>query len=168
MGAGKTAIGRQLARRLSLPFFDTDEVIQQRTGVDIPLIFELEGEEGFRRREEATVADLVGSEPAVIATGGGVVLSAGNRAKMHAHGTVVFLETSVEWQLARTRRGRHRPLLDTEDPRARLAEIFQIREPLYRQCAHLTVLTDGRRVSAVASDIEEQLHAIGYTTGRNE
>lgn len=160
MGAGKSAIGRQLARRLSLPFFDTDEVMQQRTGVDIPLIFELEGEAGFRRREEAIVAALVTGEPAVIATGGGVVLSAENRAKMKAGGTVVFLETSVDWQLARTRRGRHRPLLDTEDPRARLEEIYRLREPLYRQCAHLTILTDGRRVGAVASAIEEKLHAM--------
>lgn len=168
MGAGKTAIGRQLARRLSLPFFDTDEVVQQRTGVDIPLIFELEGEAGFRRREEAVVSDLVAGEPAVIATGGGVVVSAGNRAKMREGGFVVFLETSVEWQLSRTRRGHHRPLLATDDPRARLEEIYRTREALYRQCAHLAVLTDGRRVSTVAGDLEAKLRTTGIMAGTNQ
>ncbi|HEX6929369.1 MAG TPA: shikimate kinase [Gammaproteobacteria bacterium] len=161
MGAGKSSIGRRLAGMLDLPFLDTDQVIQDRSGVDIDFIFEKEGEAGFRRREEAVFADLLDGDAAVIATGGGVILGSANRARMKSHGAVVFLETSVEWQLARTRRGRHRPLLATDDPRARLAEIYAEREPLYRDCATVTVNTDGRRVTAVANAVFEALTLAG-------
>lgn len=160
MGAGKTSIGRRLAAMLDLPFLDTDQVIQERAGVPIDFIFEKEGEPGFRRREEAVLGDLVNGDAAVIATGGGVVLSAVNRERLRNSGIVVFLETSVDWQMARTRNARHRPLLDTDDPRARLAEIYALREPLYRECATLTVGTDARRVTAVANAVLAQIEAL--------
>jgi len=162
MGAGKSSIGRRLANLLDLPFRDTDQVIRERAGVDIDFIFEKEGEAGFRLREEKVLAELLAEEPAVIATGGGVVLSAANREAMKHHGVVVFLETGVDWQLARTRLGSHRPLLDTPDPRERLASIYAERLPLYRECATVTVSTDGRRVAAVANAVLDELKKGGY------
>lgn len=161
MGAGKTSIGRRLAAMLDLPFRDTDQAIQERAGVAIDFIFEKEGEAGFRRREETTLAELLDGESAVIATGGGVVLSATNRERLKQNGVVVFLETSVDWQMTRTRNGRHRPLLDTADPRARLAEIYALREPLYRECATITVSTDGRKVATVANAVLAELDDAG-------
>lgn len=160
MGAGKTAIGRQLARRLDLPFTDLDELVQQRCGVDIGFIFEKEGEAGFRARESRALAELANGPPRVIATGGGAILAAENREQMKRH-VVVFLETSVDWQLARTRRGQHRPLLETADPRGRLAALYLEREPLYRECATITVNTDGRRVGAVTSALLCELRKLG-------
>lgn len=153
MGAGKSSIGRRVAEMLGLPFHDTDQAIQARAGVGIDFIFEKEGEAGFRRREEKVLAELLDGEPAVIATGGGAVLSAANRERMRNGGTVIYLEATVEWQLARTRRGQHRPLLDTTDPATRLSEILAEREPLYRECATITVSTNGRRVQSVASAV---------------
>lgn len=163
MGAGKSSIGRRVADSLGLPFVDTDQVIRERAGVGIDFIFEKEGEAGFRRREEAVFAELLGGERAVIATGGGIVLSESNRRLMRNGSTVVFLETSVEWQLARTRRSHHRPLLDTPDPAARLAEIHAMREALYRECATLVVSTNGRRVVSVANDVLAELRRIGFS-----
>ncbi|HEX6929715.1 MAG TPA: shikimate kinase [Gammaproteobacteria bacterium] len=163
MGAGKTSIGRRLAELLALPFRDTDQEIRERAGVEIDFIFEKEGEAGFRRREKAVFADII-SEHAVIATGGGIVLDQGNRERMKESGNVVFLETSVDWQLARTRRGRHRPLLDTPDPLAVLARMHAIREPLYRECATVTVSTDGRHVAAVANAVLDALRTAGIHT----
>lgn len=165
MGAGKSAIGRQLARRLELPFHDTDDAIRERTGVDIPFIFDLEGEAGFRRREEAVLKTLLEGGQAVISTGGGIILSADNRTLMREKGVVVFLETSVDWQWSRTRRGRQRPLLDTEDPRAKLETLYRIRKPLYEETAHVTVETDGRRVPAVAASIVNTLKTVTEQSG---
>src|SRR5690606_10086513 len=132
----------------------------ERAGVDIDFIFEKEGEAGFRRRESAAFADLAG-RPGVVATGGGIGLDPKDRERMKAGATVVFLETSVDWQLARTRRGRHRPLIDTADPRATLAAIYEEREPLYRECASVTVNTDGYRVASVANAVMDALRASG-------
>ena len=157
MGAGKTAIGKELARELGWPFRDTDAEIEQRTGADIGFIFEREGEAGFRARERRVVEELSRSGDAVIATGGGVVLDADNRQDLRNGGTVVYLYASVEHQLARTRAGRHRPLLDTADPAARLTALFAERDPLYREIAHHVVSTDGRRVKSVAREIRELL-----------
>lgn len=157
MGSGKSSIGRRLARALDLSFLDTDHVIQVRTGVDIGFIFEKEGEAGFRRREENVLENLLENGPAVIATGGGAILSRQNRERMRRHGTVVFLETSVDWQLARTRRGTHRPLLESDNPRERLASLYRERELLYRECANITVNTDARRVGAVTELVLEAL-----------
>ena len=153
MGSGKTAVGRQLARRLGLAFADSDAEIEARTGVDIAYIFEREGEAGFRIRERDMIDELTKCENIVLATGGGAILLPENRERLAARGTVVFLDASVEQQLEHTRRGRHRPLLATGDPRTRLEELMRVRNPLYRSIAAITVTTDGRRLSAVAEQI---------------
>jgi shikimate kinase len=153
MGSGKTAVGRQLARMLDLEFLDSDVEIESRTGVDIPLIFEKEGEAGFRERERDVIDSLTRREGIVLATGGGAVLLPANRENLATRGCVVYLQTSVDQQLERTRHGRQRPLLYTSDPRARLRELFSIRGPLYEATADLVVTTDGRRVQAVADEI---------------
>jgi len=157
MGAGKSAVGRQLARLLHLDFVDSDDEIESRTGVDIPFIFEKEGEEGFRKREAAVIDDLSQREGVVLATGGGAVVKAENRSRLGARGYVVYLYTTVAQQLERTQRGRERPLLDNADPRKVLEEFMEIRDPLYREIADLVIETDGRRVKAVAKQIQEAL-----------
>jgi shikimate kinase len=153
MGAGKTTIGRQLARLLKREFLDSDREIEQRTGVNIPLIFELEGEAGFRARERGVIDDLTQLPEVVLATGGGAILDPENRKHLSERGTVVYLETSVEQQLARTGRDRNRPLLQTEDPKRRLEELLAVRDPLYREIADLTLLTDGRTARDVVNQI---------------
>lgn len=153
MGAGKSTIGRQLAKSLSRTFLDSDKEVEDRTGVGIPLIFELEGEAGFRARERAVIDDLSQRSDIVLATGGGAVLDADNRHHLHSRGQVIYLRTSVDQQLARTARDRNRPLLQTDDPRTRLEELMRTREPLYREVAHHVVDTDGRRVREVVEDI---------------
>ena len=157
MGAGKSAVGRQLARLLHLEFMDSDEEIESRTGVDIPFIFEKEGEDGFRKREAKVIEDLSQKDGIVLATGGGAVMDPQNRSHLGARGFVVYLHTSVDQQLSRTRKGRDRPLLENDDPRAVLEALMATREPLYREIADLTVETDGRKVRAVANEILERL-----------
>jgi shikimate kinase len=157
MGAGKSAVGRQLARLLHLEFHDSDDEIEARTGVDIPFIFEKEGEAGFRKREAAVIDDLTANEGLVLATGGGAILDPDSRNFLGARGFVVYLYTTVDQQLTRTRKGRHRPLLETEDPRQVLEDLMTIRDPLYREVADLIVETDGRKVKAVANEILERL-----------
>lgn len=153
MGAGKTTIGRQLARLLKREFHDSDREIEQRTGVDIPLIFELEGEAGFRARERSVIDELTLLPDIVLATGGGAILDSENRSHLADRGIVVYLETSVDQQLARTGRDRNRPLLQTEDPKQRLSELLAVRDPLYREIANFTVLTDGRTARDVVNQI---------------
>ena len=153
MGSGKTAVGKQLARLLRLPFFDSDSEIERSTNADIPLIFEREGEDGFRRRERDMIALLTQRDGIVLATGGGAVLSEASRELLAARGWVAFLETSVEQQAARAGRTRQRPLLNGHDPRERLRQLWGIREPLYRSIADFTICTDNRRVGAVADAI---------------
>ncbi|WP_276611211.1 shikimate kinase AroK [Thioalkalivibrio sp. XN8] len=157
MGAGKSAVGRQLARLLHRDFFDSDAEIEHRTGVDVSFIFEKEGEAGFRRREREMIAELAGREGIVLATGGGAVVDPENRAALASSGLVVYLEASVEQQLERTRLSTNRPLLDAPDPAARLATLLQEREPLYRELAALVVPTDGRMVKEVAQEIRRWL-----------
>ncbi len=157
MGAGKSAVGRQLARLLHLEFFDSDMEIESRTGVDIPFIFEKEGEAGFRKREARVIDDLSRKDGIVLATGGGVIMDPQNRNHLGARGFVVYLHTSVGQQLSRTRRGRNRPLLENDDPRSVLEALMATREPLYREIADLTVDTDGRKVRAVANEILDRL-----------
>jgi shikimate kinase len=157
MGAGKSAVGRQLARLLHLEFLDSDEEIESRTGVDIPFIFEKEGEAGFRKREARVIDDLSRKDGVVLATGGGAVMDPQNRNHRGARGFVIYLHTSVDQQLSRTRKGRDRPLLDSDDPRVVLESLMAIREPLYREVADLTVETDGRKVRAVANEILDRL-----------
>lgn len=152
MGAGKTTVGRLLAQTLAKTFLDSDREIETRTGASIPLIFELEGEAGFRAREKAMIDELTRREGVVLATGGGAILDPDNRRALAGRGLVVYLETSVDEQLRRTARDENRPLLRTADPRGRLEELLRIRAPLYREIADLTVNTDGllgRRVAAM-------------------
>jgi shikimate kinase len=153
MGAGKSTIGRQLARTLNLEFIDSDRDIEARTGVDIPLIFELEGEEGFRKREQEMIDNLTRRPGIVLATGGGAVLSSINRQHLASRGKVIYLRTSVEQQLRRTARDRNRPLLQTENPEETLQELMKIRDPLYREVADWTIETDGCRVHDVVQKI---------------
>lgn len=146
MGAGKTTVGRQLARRLGRPFLDSDHEIEARTGVRIPTIFEIEGEDGFRRREAQTIAELTAEQNIVLATGGGVVLNPENRRRLHATGWVVYLNVPPILLYERTRHDRNRPLLRVSDPLAKLEELHAARDPLYREVAHLVV--DGSRLVA--------------------
>ena len=153
MGAGKTTIGRQLARRLGRRFYDSDHEIVARTGVPIPTIFEIEGEEGFRRRESQTIAELTATSDIVLATGGGVVLNPENRRLLHETGWVVYLNVPPGKLYERTRHDRIRPLLRVEDPLGKLEELHALRDPLYREAAHLVV--DGSHL--VASGIVHHL-----------
>jgi shikimate kinase len=153
MGSGKTAVGRSVARHLGRAFYDSDAEIVRRTGVDIPYIFEKEGEAGFRQRERETIEALVALEGIVLATGGGAVLLPENRRSIAQRGCVIYLETSVAQQAQRVRQGRNRPLLSNVDPTIRLEELMAVRDPLYRSIADIVVSTDGRRVKAVAGDI---------------
>ena len=150
MGAGKTTTGRQLARALGLSFVDCDREIESRSGVDIPTIFDFEGEVGFRQRERAMIEELTNRDDVVLATGGGVVLDPDNRRDLAARGFVVYLSTPVDQQLRRTRHDRQRPLLQRGDRRATLSRLQQERDPLYREIADLVVDTaGGRRRSTV-------------------
>ncbi|HEY3809363.1 MAG TPA: shikimate kinase AroK [Steroidobacteraceae bacterium] len=158
MGSGKTAVGKYLARQLDYPFLDSDHEIEQRTGADISLIFEREGEAGFRQRERDVIADLTTRQHVVLATGGGAVLDAATRAELKARGWVVYLETSVAQQVERAGRSRHRPLLQGTDPSMRLDELLRAREPLYRETADLIVSTDQRRVPTVGDFIVQRYH----------
>ena len=158
MGAGKSTIGRQLSKRLRLAFFDSDHEIERRTGVDIPLIFEFEGEAGFRKRERTVIDQLTRKPDIVLATGGGAILDPANRAHLTHRGHVIYLHTPVEVQLARTANDRNRPLLQTADPRQRLEELMQVREPLYLETAELVIDTTGKRVRDVVREIVEKLN----------
>lgn len=153
MGAGKSAVGRQLARMLHLTFLDSDEEVENRTGVDISFIFEKEGEEGFRKREAKVIEDLSNMDGVVLATGGGAVSDVQSRSNLGARGYVVYLKTSVDQQLHRTARRNIRPLLENGDRGDVLEKLMIEREPLYLEIADLTVDTDGRKVNAVASEI---------------
>jgi shikimate kinase len=157
MGAGKSTIGRQLAKQLDLPFHDSDHEIESRTGVDIPLIFELEGEAGFRKREVAVIDDLTRLPNIVLATGGGAVLDPLNREHLKSRGHVIYLHASVNHQLKRTRKDRNRPLLQTENPRKKLEELMSVRDPLYREIADMVIDTDGMRVRDVVKIIMRRL-----------
>ena len=159
MGAGKSTVGRQLAEALSYTFKDSDQEIQRRTGVDIPTIFEFEGEEGFRNRERQVIEDLVAEERIVLATGGGAILSPENRQNLAARGVVIYLHCTPEQQFARTSRDRSRPLLQTEDPLARLRELMDERDPLYRQVADLVVSTERRGTASVVKEIRRRLES---------
>ena len=153
MGAGKSAVGRQLARLLHLDFLDSDDEIEARTGVDIAFIFEKEGEEGFRKREVKVIDELSQKSGVVLATGGGVVMNPDSRNRLGARGFVVYLRTSVKQQLERTQRGRERPMLGSGDREKVLRELTETRDPLYHEIADLVVDTDGRRVQKVAKEI---------------
>ena len=157
MGAGKTTIGRRLAKALHKDFIDSDAEIEARTGADISLIFDYEGEAGFRKRESRMLAELTDRQDIVLATGGGAVLDGDNRARLMARGFVIYLAASLELLVERTARDRKRPLLQTEDRPQRLKEILDVRDPLYRQVADLVVSTDRRAAHHLVKDILEHL-----------
>jgi shikimate kinase len=161
MGSGKTAVGRHLAKLLHMEFHDSDAEIELRTGVDIPFIFEKEGESGFREREREVIDSLTQLQNVVLATGGGAVLLPANREHLATRGRVVYLNTGIEQQLERTRHGRQRPLLYTDDPETRLRELMEQRLPLYESIAEIVVATDGRQVRAVADEIAQRLKLPG-------
>jgi shikimate kinase len=158
MGAGKSTLGKRLADELDLPFFDLDHEIQVQCGADIPLIFDIEGECGFRRRESAMLVEFVAREGIVLATGGGAILADANRRLLRERGFVVFLETTVDEQLERLARDRKRPLLAAPDRRERLEQLAAQRDPLYREIADLTVPAGHRgSIAQVAQQIVAQL-----------
>jgi shikimate kinase len=157
MGAGKSTVGRQLAESLGYEFRDSDREIQRRTGVDIPTIFEFEGEEGFRQRERQVVDELSQEDGIVLATGGGAVLRAENRQDLTTRGVVIYLHCSPEQQYARTSRDRNRPLLQTADPLGRLRELMEERDPIYRQVADIVVSTEKRGTASVVKEIRRRL-----------
>lgn len=139
MGAGKTTLGKQLANKLRRPFYDSDQVICERTGVSIPTIFELEGEAGFRCREATVISELVQQKNIVIATGGGTILQIENRLKLQQHGHVVYLHAQPEVLLGRIQHDKNRPLLQVSDPLAKLQELYTVRDPIYRATAHTVI-----------------------------
>jgi shikimate kinase len=151
MDAGKTSVGRVLAKRLQKSFYDSDHVIEERTGVKIPVIFEIEGERGFRVRESAVIDELTELHDIVLATGGGAILSETNRNRLKDTGTVVYLRASVRDLLNRTRHDKNRPLLQGGDPRARLTELYETRDPLYREAAHITIDTGNQSLTSLVN-----------------
>lgn len=157
MGAGKTTVGKLLARRLHKTFLDADHEIERRTGARVPLIFELEGEAGFRRREARLLKELVLKQNIVLATGGGVILSPENRHFLSEHGTVVYLNAEVGELWQRTRHDKNRPLLRTANPRAKLEELYRERDPLYREIADVIIDSSAANVHALLQDLEQKL-----------
>lgn len=160
MGAGKSTIGRVLVAELHLGFKDSDRVIEERTGADIPWIFDMEGEEGFRERETAVLGELASYEKFVIATGGGIILRPQNREIMNASGYVCYLTASTEQLVERTSRDKKRPLLQVENPRQKILELLALRDPLYRECADFIINTDRRSPKLVAQEISALLNTV--------
>lgn len=159
MGAGKSTIGRLLASELDFPFRDSDRVIEERTGADIPWIFDMEGEEGFRDRETAVLSELAAESNAVIATGGGIILRPENREIMQASGFVCYLTASIDQLVERTSRDKKRPLLQVENPRQKIIDLLALRDPLYQLAADFVVNTDRRSPKAVAQEIASLVSA---------
>lgn len=157
MGAGKSTIGRQLAQELHLEFYDSDAEIERRTGADIAWVFDVEGEAGFRVREEKVIFDLTEKQGIVLATGGGSILSKETRNRLSARGFVVYLETTIEKQVARTARDKRRPLLQNGDPEEILTDLAENRNPLYEEVADLVVKTDNQSAKVVAREIIDRL-----------
>ncbi len=160
MGAGKTSVGKRLAKQLNRKFYDCDKVLEERTGVAINTIFELEGEQGFRQRETKILQELVETENVVIATGGGAVLLPRNIALLNQSGIVVYLKASVNSQIKRTRHDKNRPLLQTHDRRATLHNLAETRNPIYDKVADITIDTDTQSIS---SSIEQIISQINHT-----
>lgn len=157
MGAGKTTVGRIIAKHLNKTFYDSDHEVERRTGVSIPVIFELEKEDGFRKREAAVIEELSQMRDIVLATGGGAVLLPENRKQLMEHGIVIYLRANVHELWLRTRNDKNRPLLQGENPRKKLEQLFAQRDPLYREVATIIVDTGGQPVSAIVHQIEQKL-----------
>ncbi|MBS6009475.1 MAG: shikimate kinase AroK [Haemophilus parahaemolyticus] len=157
MGAGKSTIGRQLAQQLGMEFMDSDTVIEERAGADIDWIFDVEGEAGFRKREERIINELTQGQGVVLSTGGGSILSKENRNVLSARGIVIYLETTIDKQFERTQRDKKRPLLQNDNPRKTLEELAKIRNPLYEEIADITLQTDDQAAKLVATNIIEMI-----------
>ncbi len=162
MGAGKTTIGRQLAKSLGLPFYDSDKAIEESTGVDIPTIFEFEGENGFRDREQKMLQQLTELKGIVLATGGGAILRQENRDLLKENGIIIYLQCSIDRIMERTRRDTQRPLLKTANPKERIEQLYKEREPLYLNCADLVVDTGIMQSKAAVNYILEEYKSIKY------
>ena len=160
MGAGKTTVGKLLAKRFQKTFIDSDHELEKRTGVKIPLIFELEGEAGFREREMALIQELTQREDIVLATGGGAILRPENRAALAQRGTVIYLNATVDDLWQRTQHDKNRPLLQTPNPKARLAELFEQRDSLYREIADIVITSGHQNVHLAAREVERRLREL--------
>jgi shikimate kinase len=160
-GSGKSTVGRQLARRLQLPFMDSDQVIEERLGCPIRQYFEREGEESFRDVEAAVIDDLTQADRGILSTGGGAVLRASNRLHLHDRGQVIYLKSTPDELFRRLRHDRNRPLLQVADPLARLRDLHAIRDPLYRETAHFTIETGRPSVATLVNMIVMQLELAG-------
>lgn len=163
MGAGKTTVGKLLAKHLHKTFYDSDHEIERRTGVNIPLIFDIEGEDGFRSRERTVIDDLSQKGDIILATGGGAVLHPETRENLKNRGTVIYLRANVEDLWQRTRHDRNRPLLQTDDPHAKLAQLFEQRDPLYHEVADIIMDTSKQSVQSLVHDLEEKLKHLDKT-----
>ncbi|NVJ58969.1 MAG: shikimate kinase AroK [Gammaproteobacteria bacterium] len=159
MGAGKTTIGKQLADILKLEFVDTDQELEKRTGAPIDWIFDIEGEEGFRDREQKLIEELTSMQGIVLATGGGAVIRKENRIHLAGRGVVVYLEASIEQQVERTRRDKRRPLLQNGDPESTLVNLMDERDPMYREISDYVVATNENTVKSVANNIADLIQA---------
>jgi shikimate kinase len=157
MGAGKSTIGRQLARRMNLTFYDSDKVIEERTGVPIPTIFEVEGEAGFREREEHVIAELTAMQGIMLATGGGSVLRASNRQHIKDGGCVIYLRASADHLFQRIKHDQSRPLMQTPNPMQTLRDLLKAREPYYLEVADLIVPTGKQKVNVILREIHNKL-----------
>lgn len=160
MGAGKTTVGKLLAKRLQKTFLDSDHELERRTGVKIPLIFELEGEAGFRERESALIDELTRLENIILATGGGAVLRSENRSALAQRGTVIYLNAKPEDLWLRTQHDKNRPLLQTPDPKGRLSELYAQRDPLYREIADIIIASGHQNVHHAAREVERRLREL--------
>jgi len=160
MGAGKTTIGRKIAQQYNSEFYDSDRVIEERTGVSIPLIFDLEGEKGFRKREAEVISDLITKENIVLATGGGAVLLEENRKLMKENAFIIFLNASIEQLFNRTSRDKNRPLLQTDNPKKKLQQILNERMDIYKSIADLEVVTDNQSISLTVNNLIKTLSKI--------
>lgn len=155
MGAGKSTIGRLLASELDFQFLDTDHIIEERSGANIAWIFDVEGEQGFRDRETGVLAEVILADRAVIATGGGIVLRQENRELLKASNMVIYLTASLDQLIKRTFKDKKRPLLQVDDPKSKIKEIFEYRDPIYREVADHVIVTDGSSSKHVVQRISE-------------
>ena len=164
MGAGKTTLGRQLAKAMKVDFVDSDHEIERRTGADIPWIFDIEGEEGFRKREMEAIDDLTQKEGIVLATGGGAVLKPQNRDYLRARGVVVYLYANLEKLFQRTAKDKNRPLLQTENPKEKLQSLMEVRDPLYREVADLVVDTGSQSLRQTVNIILKEVKKLAKSS----
>ncbi len=161
MGAGKSTVGRQLAKSLGRDFYDTDKEIEKRTGVSISWIFEMEGEAGFRTREQKMLDELTSLKDIVLATGGGAILSEENRRYLRSRGQVIYLAASVDQLFRRTLKDKNRPLLQTDDPKRQITELLELRDPLYREVADIELRTGEQSIQHVVSGLIKKLEETG-------